>query len=745
MALKLMVMRAGTSLREEPLVSSDDAFVDDAKTIVASILQGEEVVVGEIHEEDDSGEIIRWVHVESTAQPERIGYVAQFDLADKSENIPIIPPIKLFDDEILKVDFAATCIMQSRFAQTNAAYLFAIAWVESGSHWDDKTVKNVDAAGATAHGIYQYTGEAWKMLIVDADGAGIGEDAIQFPSAQCVIAAIEATKSASLLKGLITDRDLSAFDLYLAHLLIDSGAFGSAGALKILQAEKEDDSQIIGPILKDVYSGNLAQLDALLKRKSKLFNASGSATIKQFVDRCVKLIDDGFEQVKAFADTLSPQIPESSRKPIGGTALFAPDDLGILSKTFEVGNRGPETIGKDSTGGFSYGLYQIATKTGTFRNFMKYLGMNFPKLAEILDDAGGASGALSGTAKFQSTWKGLKDHKDFVKSQHNFIKKTHYEVLASTLPKIGLEISDRSFAMKNVVWSISVQHGGSSNVIHNALKSKSVTKIRGMDDEALFELIYKERSKVKKYFSSSTTKVQNAVKVRFANELADAKKMLAKERSHSKKFDSNSNGSSIVAAALKEWNFWGRTTIDPNTGVLSRKHRDDERPFSIYVRETYCSLVGDKPKLSEIEDDIYFWSAVTISYMLSEAGLTKDQFKFSNAHHNYIRESIKAKNKDPSKAYWGYRITDNDAVPELGDIIGRGRANGMTFAKAQKLYDRKTRYSSHTDIVVAVRPGAVDVIGGNVKDSVTLRTIRTDSNGKIAGKNHSIFVVMKKM
>ena len=204
----------------------------------------------------------------------------------------------------------------------------------------------------------------------------------------------------------------------------------------------------------------------------------------------------------------------------------------------------------------------------------------------------------------------------------------------------------------------------------------------------------------------------------------------------------------VVASALKEWDFWGKSTWNLITGKKFRKHRDDDPTFAKYVRDTYCPLMlsgGDLPSLADIEDDIFFWSAVTISYIIRQAGIPKDAFKVSASHSTYIVEAIKAKkNKDSTKAFWGYRIDDASVAPEPGDIIGYPRAKNMTKAKSLTYYDKTGWYGSHTDIVVAKRPGELDVIGGNVRDSVTLKTLKLDGNGRIDDPHHFWFVLMKK-
>jgi hypothetical protein len=200
------------------------------------------------------------------------------------------------------------------------------------------------------------------------------------------------------------------------------------------------------------------------------------------------------------------------------------------------------------------------------------------------------------------------------------------------------------------------------------------------------------------------------------------------------------SAAAIIAAATKEWEFWGRS-IPSNVG-----HRDNEAGFATYVRDTYCKLLEARPSLLDIQKDVYFWSAVTISYIIRQAGIPASAFTISQRHSTYIREAIKAqRDQDRGKAYWGFRLSDKEAVVSVGDIIGAGRGKGMTFAQAQALFDKTEDYESHSDVVVAVRVGEADLIGGNVSDSVTKKTIALDAKGKVRDKQNLSFVVMKKL
>lgn len=232
--------------------------------------------------------------------------------------------------------------------------------------------------------------------------------------------------------------------------------------------------------------------------------------------------------------------------------------------------------------------------------------------------------------------------------------------------------------------------------------------------------------------------------------------------------------SPLVSAAVSEWHHWGDSSWNTITGQASHNHAiDDDEPFARYVIDTYLPpFYGVNPKwpsIAAISQDAYPWSAVTISHFMSRAGFRRkallpgkpvptpaqyaawvaasqpDEFPWSEAHSDYIRWSIRARKDGVQGAsYWGYRVDEAEAVPAVGDLVGYVRAvKNMTHTKALGWYDKTSGYSSHADLVVAVRPGEIDVIGGNVRDSVTLKTLKTNAAGQLVDKRHFWFVVMK--
>lgn len=87
------------------------------------------------------------------------------------------------------------------------------------------------------------------------------------------------------------------------------------------------------------------------------------------------------------------------------------------------------------------------------------------------------SGMAPGSAKFSAKWKELARNPQFGEDQHEFIKKTHFIPQLNHLKKNGIDLSQRGPAVQDAIWSTSVQFGGATNLIINALKGLDVDKI----------------------------------------------------------------------------------------------------------------------------------------------------------------------------------------------------------------------------------------------------------------------------
>ncbi len=265
--------------------------------------------------------------------------------------------------------------------------------------------------------------------------------------------------------------------------------------------------------------------DSLAKIASKLgttvealAQANGITDVNKIkVGQVLKLPASGATATPASAAPAAPS-PAKPAKPAAGSGGH---ELGALSAKFETGNRGPGTVstGAGDKGGVSYGSFQLASKLGRPEEFLKREGA--PWTSEF-------GGAKSGTPAFTKVWKAiaLKERDAFGEAQHAYIKRTHYDPLvAKVLAATGVDLNQRSDAVRDAAWSTAVQHGPGNDVIVNAMAGKT------LDDRALLNAIYAERGRKDPdgklaRFRGNSAKVQAGVAQRFKDELRDALKML---------------------------------------------------------------------------------------------------------------------------------------------------------------------------------------------------------------------------
>jgi hypothetical protein len=223
-----------------------------------------------------------------------------------------------------------------------------------------------------------------------------------------------------------------------------------------------------------------------------------------------------------------PSQPQATR--VGGpsaTPASAPRYHGSLSARYESGRAGSRAIGYDRVGDHSYGAYQIATNTGTMRRFMSFLQRDYGDIYQTLQSAGGEEGARAGSAVFRQAWQQLSTNGRMLEAERAFIGSTHYEPLARKAQREnGLDLSQRSQALREVVWSTAVQHGGGTNVVSRALSRLGTTSAEGISDQQLIAAIYEERNT---RFGSSTDAVRQSVQRRFQDEQQRAQQALVAE------------------------------------------------------------------------------------------------------------------------------------------------------------------------------------------------------------------------
>lgn len=167
-------------------------------------------------------------------------------------------------------------------------------------------------------------------------------------------------------------------------------------------------------------------------------------------------------------------------------------DLGHASAFYESGGKGVDAIstGKRDRGGVSYGAHQLASKTGTMKEYL-----NSPEGAAYKDRFGNAK---PGSKAFNSIYSQIanEDPHGFAKSQHSFITRTHYEPIRAKAEAHGYNVNDPR--VQEALYSMSVQHRNATNRV---LSHPSALATVGQDPLAQVNALYDVRQSKWKRFS----------------------------------------------------------------------------------------------------------------------------------------------------------------------------------------------------------------------------------------------------
>lgn len=189
-------------------------------------------------------------------------------------------------------------------------------------------------------------------------------------------------------------------------------------------------------------------------------------------------------------------------------------DLGALSQYYETGadaDPGAVSTVPGDPGGTSFGLYMFSSKAGTldaFRTWLRNYQGNaiYNGFAATLDKAYGENTSGAAAAgygpNFENAWRELGhgvNKGEFANAQTEYWGTERYSTLISRLQSKypSLNLNDYSIALKNVLWSRSVQHGvdGAYNVVTRAIDNR-LGGFKMQSEAELIEAIYTECSKL---------------------------------------------------------------------------------------------------------------------------------------------------------------------------------------------------------------------------------------------------------
>jgi len=213
-----------------------------------------------------------------------------------------------------------------------------------------------------------------------------------------------------------------------------------------------------------------------------------------------------------------------------------------------------------------------------------------------------------------------------------------------------------------------------------------------------------------------------------------------------------------IAIALREWRSFGAPIDDspPDPQRVVAADAKPERAEGLWQRvgeywwlgqdagRPEASWTGKHDATGEVfpaeQDADYAWSAAFVSYVLRSAG-ARDGFLYAPAHSTYVNAALLA---EP-----GLRIRverPERYAPRAGDLICLGRE----WSKGIRYDDLPTHFAGHCDLVVDVAAQELTVVGGNVRDAVTMKhvpvtdqgTLATD-DGRVVDTRYPWFVVVR--
>ncbi|MGE5155381.1 MAG: DUF2272 domain-containing protein [Bdellovibrio bacteriovorus] len=186
----------------------------------------------------------------------------------------------------------------------------------------------------------------------------------------------------------------------------------------------------------------------------------------------------------------------------------------------------------------------------------------------------------------------------------------------------------------------------------------------------------------------------------------------------------------MINRATREWEYFGRQTVVFKGSEESIPHvgswEDDDARYSDRVN-AYWQAVG-KPGLDGM-DCMQPWSAAFMSWVMQGAGVPESQFPRAPAHWIYLASLI---DQAPYPGRWFVPRRVADYSPNPGDLVCASRGGSRPLMTAgYTTTGGVDGIKAHCDLVVAKNSQTLEVIGGNVRNSVSRSTLELDSQGRL--------------
>ena len=209
-------------------------------------------------------------------------------------------------------------------------------------------------------------------------------------------------------------------------------------------------------------------------------------------------------------------------------------------------------------------------------------------------------------------------------------------------------------------------------------------------------------------------------------------------------------GRELAAVALREHALMGGALIDAGGGLIRQGLAEAERERAAGSDRSawrrvlgYWQATPDAGPLrmaagSALQQRASIvdrpWSAAFISHVMRAAGLGRAEFRASASHHAYVRAAFASTRSEArgGDTPYAYRACDlADTAPRVGDLLcatREGDARFDTFERVRAALDAGPLLM-HCELVVRQDSSAIEAIGGNVVQSVTLRRLGLAADG----------------
>lgn len=196
-------------------------------------------------------------------------------------------------------------------------------------------------------------------------------------------------------------------------------------------------------------------------------------------------------------------------------------------------------------------------------------------------------------------------------------------------------------------------------------------------------------------------------------------------------------GARAASTALEEWHKFGEQTYDIRGRATNVGHKEGETPYWQYVGDYWKFGVNNDTLTGR--DHSVPWSAAFISWVMRRAG-AGSRFHYSPQHSIYIFRAIKdLLQGKPDAGFYCYQL--REWKPQVGDLVCWARRDGIDYQR-----QNGGDYPGHCDVVVEVGADHIQIVGGNVGDSVTKRPLGLNDGGFLEAINQggaNLFGIMR--